>query len=428
MQAVHNVLRGRSLDDALETARRSLTEARDLALLQALCYGVLRDWRLLEALSAMMLRSAPADQRLQILLALGLHQLRSMRIPAHAAVAATVDCCPELQLHRFRSVVNAVLRRYQREQPALDARVASDARINHSHPDWMAERFRLDWGSDAGALMAANNVQAPMVLRVNRRRISRDDYLQRCQQLQIGAQALAGCADGVMLEQALPVEQIPGFVAGEVSVQDGSAQFAAALLAAEDDQRVLDACAAPGGKTAHLLEHAHLDLLALDCDPQRLHKVQTNLQRLGLQARCQSADAARIADWTGPDTRFDRILLDAPCSGSGVIRRHPDIKWLRRASDLERLAAQQLSLLNALWPLLAPGGKLVYATCSTFYAEGDGVIRDFLRQTPSARRLPIALPVGQATALGWRIAPGGGFDGFYYAILERPLRRGPAPT
>ncbi|MBX3604352.1 MAG: 16S rRNA (cytosine(967)-C(5))-methyltransferase RsmB [Piscinibacter sp.] len=321
--------------------------------------------------------------------------------------------------------VNAVLRRFLRERDDLAAAVERDPAGRHSHPRWWIDRLRQDWPAQWQALLEANNAHPPMVLRVNRRRGSVADYLARLATAGIEARPAGGAA--VVLARPCPVPQLPGFADGDVSVQDLAAQRAAPLLTGTGlppGARVLDACAAPGGKTAHLLECADLDLLALDADAARLVRVHETLARLGLQATTRAADAARPEDWW--DGRpFDAILLDAPCSASGIVRRHPDVRWLRRAADIPALATLQARLLDALWPTLAPGGRLLYATCSVFRAEGQGQIDAFLQRHGDARvpadppspghLLPLPDNDPDRPAPGPAATP----DGFFYSLLEK---------
>lgn len=408
---------GRSLDAALVQYQVGVI-VRDQPLVSALAYGVLRDYRYLDLLSRPLLKHAPQPV-LHALLLVGLYQLRSMRIPAHAAVHATVSAAPKLGLGKARGMVNAVLRRCQREMARLEAAVPKQAGIRHSHPDWLVARLVEDWGGQADAILQANNTPAPMHLRVNRRATRRDAYLRQLAAAGIAARAPAGLADAVKLEQAVPTTALPGFTQGQVSVQDIAAQRAADLLALTDGQRVLDACAAPGNKAAHALERAAIDLLALDVDADRLATLQANLARLDLRAQTRAGDALRPEDWWDGHP-FDRILLDAPCSGTGVIRRHPDIKWLRRAADIDAAQKRQQALLAAVWPLLAEGGLLVYATCSILRAEGVDVVQPFVQATPAAEHVPIQAGWGAAEAVGRRTAPGeAGGDGFYYACIRR---------
>lgn len=421
-RAVARVFGGSSLDDAIAEARRQAAP-RDLPLIRSMAYGVLREHgQLLALANAMLARPLHEEPELLALIEVGLYQLRRMRIPAHAAVADTVAAATVLDRPHHAGLVNALLRRYQREREALEAALPGDAPTRFNHPAWLIDAIRADWPADWQRVLEAANEHPPLSLRVNRRRISREAYLDRLRAAGLAARAVAECADAVVLDSAVPVESLPGFDAGEVAVQDVSAQLMADLLRLEDGLRLLDACAAPGGKTSHALERASLDVLALDIDARRLGRVHDNLRRLGHSATVRAADAGLPRDWW--DGRpFDRILLDAPCSGTGVIRRHPDIRWLRRADDIERLARTQLYLLRTLWGLLAPGGVLVYASCSVLSAEGEQVARRFLMEEPQAKHDPIEADWGERLKLGRRIAPGGVFDGFYYVRLVKPPRK-----
>lgn len=423
-RAVTQVLAGASLDDALAAARRHCGE-RDLPLIKSMAYGVLREHAQLLALSNSLLqRPLENEPEISALLEVGFYQLRRMRIPPHAAVADTVAAVAALDRPRMSGLVNALLRRYQREREALEAALPKDSATTHSFPQWIVDRIRDDWGDAAESVLAASNEQAPLVLRVNRRRIDRAGYLAKLQAAGLAAQAIEALPEAIALESAVPVEKLPGFADGEVSVQDASAQLMGQLLDLEDGQRLLDACAAPGGKTSHALELANVQVTALDIDRDRLHRVHDNLRRLGLNAaEIKAADATKPSLWWD-EQPFDRILVDAPCSGSGVIRRHPDIRWLRRADDIARFADRQKNLLTALWPLLAPGGVLVYATCSIFKGEGEDVVKQFLVRIPDAKQEVIDTSAwGEPRRLGRRIAPNGPFDGFYYAKLVKPKRR-----
>ncbi|MGQ0502847.1 MAG: 16S rRNA (cytosine(967)-C(5))-methyltransferase RsmB [Panacagrimonas sp.] len=424
-QVVAAVLGGRSLDDALPVADEHLAAPGDRGLLRALAYGVLREHLLLAAIAGRMLKAPLVDEpQIAALIEVGLFQLRSMRVSAHAAVSETVEACVLLGKPERRPLVNALLRRYQRDSRALEVAAADDAAKRYSYPTWLVDAIRCDWPENWERVLAAGNEQGPLSLRVNRRRISREDYAARLRASGLAFREVPCAPDALILESAVPVERLPGFAEGEVSVQDASAQLAAELLDLAPGLRVLDACSAPGGKTAHALERADLDLLALDSDASRLDRVQDNFRRLGLSAELRAYDAGRFGDrWNG--ALFDRILLDAPCSGTGVIRRHPDIKWLRRFDDIPRMAAEQFRLLSALWPLLAPGGRLVYATCSVLAAEGEDVVRKFFMQAADAKHEPIVATWGEARRFGRRLAPGGDFDGFYYACLRKSVRAAP---
>ncbi|MGQ0586226.1 MAG: 16S rRNA (cytosine(967)-C(5))-methyltransferase RsmB, partial [Gammaproteobacteria bacterium] len=375
---------------------------------------------LLTTLAARLL-AKPLDKapEVQALLLCGLHQLRSMRMPAHAAVAETVNAVALLEAHWARGMVNAVLRRYQRERRDLEDALPTDPVVRLSHPTWLVDAIRRDWPRAWKKVLLENNEQAPLALRVNRRRLTAAEYLAR----ELPGAGLTGHAvkdapDALVLDEAVPVTELPGFEDGVVSVQDTAAQLSFELLDVNPGQRVLDACAAPGGKTAHILERVACELTALDVDAQRLKRVEENLARLKLKAAVKTGDAREPKAWWD-GTPFDRILCDAPCSGTGVIRRHPDIKWLRRPGDLPRMAQTQLELLHALWPLLAPRGVLVYAVCSVLRQEGADVVEQFLAREPTARALPIDAAWGEAHPPGRRLAPGGDFDGFFYARLEK---------
>jgi 16S rRNA (cytosine967-C5)-methyltransferase len=419
---IARVMSGRNLDEALQQTAGLLPQ--DMGLLKALVYGVVREHSLLSALASQML-SKPLDKdpEMQALLLVGLYQLRSMRIPPHAAVAETVNATADLSKPWARGLTNALLRRYLRERDTLEAALPPYQAIRYSHPDWMIRAVQRDWPQRWEALLEANQQAGPLTLRVNRRQLSRDSYLEQLKTAGIEAQPVPEVPQAVVLTQAVPVDQIPGFAEGVVTVQDASAQLAAALLDLQDGQRVLDACAAPGGKTTHILELADVEVLAIDSDAQRLPRVQENLDRLHFKATLKAADGTRPSTWWD-DRPFDRILLDAPCSGTGVIRRHPDIKWLRRQDDIPQMAAVQLRLLHMLWPLLKPGGLLVYASCSILREEGEDIVSRFLAQQGEAREQVIEAGWGEACAVGRRIAPGGVFDGFYYACLRKSAPAG----
>jgi 16S rRNA (cytosine967-C5)-methyltransferase len=358
------------------------------------------------------------EPQLHALILAGLFQLRSMRVAEHAAVSETVSAAIELDKPWAKGLVNAVLRRYLRERDALEAAIPDDPATRFSHPQWLIDRLRADWPQRWPEILAANQQPGPMTLRVNRRQRTRDEYLSLLKTRGIEATPVEHVPEALRLAEPIAVDDLPGFSAALVSVQDASAQLAAHLLDAREGHRVLDACAAPGGKAAHILELADAHLLAIDDDAERLKRVRLTFERLQLKASWKRADATRPSTWA-QGLSFDRILIDAPCSGTGVIRRHPDIKLLRRREDIAQMAAVQLRLLHMLWPLLAPGGVLVYAVCSVIAEEGAELVQKFLSQQKDAAELPIEAPWGEACAVGRRIAPGGDFDGFYYARLQR---------
>lgn len=414
---------GRSLSSALPAQLAQTPLTRDAGLVQELCFGTARYHPRLQALLACLIDRPlkRKDSEVQALLLLGLYQLLYMRIPAHAAVAETVSAARQLGKEWASGLINGVLRNFQRNSASLLADVDADDASALAHPAWLLAMVRKAWPEQWREILIANNARPPMTLRVNARRVTRDDYQARLAAAGMDAIAVAGVASAITLAAPRDVHELPGFADGDVSVQDAAAQLAAFLLDLAPGQRVLDACAAPGGKTCHILEHeaALAELVALDSDARRLVRVQENLDRLGLQASLVCADAGDVAAWWD-GVGFDRILLDAPCSATGVIRRHPDIKLLRRADDISLLVAEQQRLLKALWPLLKPGGRLVYATCSILPRENARQIAGFLQRQPDARELPMALDWGLACSHGRQQLPGEqGMDGFYYAVLER---------
>ncbi len=421
--AVQAVRAGQSLTDALA---RCPAEARPGA--QALAFHVLRRLGSAQALRARLVPKAPApplDALLLTALALAWPAAEALPYAEHTLVDQAVAAA-RARTKAGAGFVNAVLRRFLRERDALVAAVQDDPVARHNHPRWWIARLRRDWPEHWQALLDADQQHPPMTLRVNARRLSAAAYVEQLREAGLAAVALDDQA--VVLAQPCPVTRLPGFADGAVSVQDAAAQRAARLLV--DDgrlapgARVLDACAAPGGKTAHMLERADLDVLALDSDPARLVRVDDTLARLGLQARTLAADAgAPQAWWDGRP--FDAILLDAPCSASGIVRRHPDVRWLRREADIAALARTQARLLDALWPLLKPGGRLLYCTCSVFRAEGQDQTDAFLQRQPGAsvpsdppspgHLLPLPdnrsdrrAPVGEAVP-----------DGFFYTLIEK---------
>lgn len=415
-QQIHEVCaKGISLADSLPLRLAELADARDRALVQEMVYGVLRHRRRLQSLREKLLAQPLKNPNgmLASLLLVGLYQLLYLRVPAHAAVSETVNACEDLDEGRARGLVNAVLRRAQREAAQLLPVIDEQTVVRYSHPDWLLAHWR--GRCDIDKVMEENNAQAPMTLRVNRQRISVADYQQQLQAIGISAHTLDGVADALVLEQAVDPTSLPGFDAGLISVQDAAAQLAAGFLDLQPHLRVLDACCAPGGKTVHMLEREPtLEVVAVDSDAQRLPRVRENLARAQVNAQCIVADVAAIDYWWDKKP-FDRILCDAPCSATGVIRRHPDIKWLRRERDVAALAKTQLSLLQALWKTLAVDGLLLYATCSTLAAENDEVIQRFLETTPDAKLQPL-----DDNHNTWQIWPGENqMDGFFYARLRK---------
>ncbi len=418
---------GRSLDAAIADYDGRVS-SNDRSLLRMLCYGVLRyHWQLEawadELLSRPLMRK---DSVIKALLSVGLYQLSDTRVPDHAAVSQTVEAARLLRRPKHAGLINACLRRFQRDKPALEPRLDDECRWNH--PRWMIETLKRDWPDDWEAILEANNERAPMWLRVNSSRQGAADYRGKLAAAGISADVLPGVPDALRLSHPASVDALPGFADGGASVQDAAAQLAARWLLSKTRGRILDACAAPGGKSGHLLEvgGGAVELTAVERDASRIDSIRQNLDRLGLAATIIAADASKPGAWW--DGRpFDGVLLDAPCSATGVIRRHPDIKLLRRASDVEELRRLQGALLEALWPLLAPGGCLLYATCSTLAAENDGVVSAFLEGHDDAAEDEV-LPNNNIRDLmrrkvcGYQVLPGtAGLDGFYYACLEKKV-------
>jgi 16S rRNA (cytosine967-C5)-methyltransferase len=407
------LLEGRSLTlalDGIRAAHRDL-DSRELAAAQDLSYRVMRGYGRLHFFLAALAGRPLVPPELAGLVLVALAELEGGETPAYAAVNEAVSLAGR-RFPRARGFVNALLRGYLRRREELAAAAALDPVARWSFPAWWIERLQAAWPGQWQAILAAQNAHPPMSLRVNRRRLALPAYQARLAEAGIPARQ-AGEA-GLILDKPMPVGELPGFREGQVSVQDLGAQLAAPLLEVADGMRVLDACAAPGGKTAHLLEMADLDLLALDVDERRLGRVADNLGRLGLSARLATGDAGEpVAWWDGRP--FDRILLDAPCTASGVVRRHPDGKWLKRPADATGLAEQQARLLEAVWPLLKQGGKLLYATCSVFPEENAHQVEAFLRRHADAHRDSIALPGGDEGQL----LPDRDHDGFFYARIVK---------
>jgi 16S rRNA (cytosine967-C5)-methyltransferase len=418
---------GRSLDELLAG---DADEGSARGLKRSLAYGTLRwHFRLIEILAR--LTERPVDRmqpELRALLEVGLFQLLSGETAEHAAVAETVNAARELGFARGAGFVNAVLRRFQREKAAVLQSVDVDLAVRTAHPRWFVEALQRERPAAAVAILEANNAHPPMWLRVNRQRASVAEYQDALVAAGWQAQRHPQAPDALLIEPAADVRTLPGFAAGQVSVQDAAAQLAVELLAPQPGERILDACAAPGGKTCHILERVGgpCHVTALDVSAARLDRVHENLARLGLSADVRAGDLATPADWWDRKA-YDRILLDVPCSATGVIRRHPDIKLLRRASDIPPLARRQRELLRAAWSLLAPGGTLLYTSCSVLWAENEAVVAEFLRTTAGAEDRTALLTKGWGPGAAGSVGPGylnlpgaAGMDGFYYACLVRP--------
>ncbi|MFK3645501.1 16S rRNA (cytosine(967)-C(5))-methyltransferase RsmB [Pseudomonas protegens] len=425
-KALTAVLNGKASLNSSLPIQLDKVEARDRGFTQDLAFGTARWQPRLSALAAKLLQKPfkAADADVEALLLVGLYQLLYTRVPAHAAIGETVGCADKLKKPWAKALLNAVLRRAQRESETLLAELEHDPVVRTAHPRWLQKSLKAFWPEQWEAICAANNAHPPMILRANRRHHSRDAYLKLLSEAGVAAKACVYSQDGIVLDEALDVRSLPGFAEGWLSVQDEAAQLAAELLELAPGQRVLDACCAPGGKTCHILEvqPALAGVVAVDLEAKRLVRVRENLDRLGLDAQLIAADGRDTQAWWDGKP-FQRILLDAPCSATGVIRRHPDIKLTRQPEDIAALAQLQGELLDAMWQALEVGGILLYATCSTLPTENTEVIEAFLARTPGARELDIGGQLGQPAA-GLKqphgrqlLAQEGGHDGFYYAKL-----------
>jgi 16S rRNA (cytosine967-C5)-methyltransferase len=414
-------LRGASLREVMQRDAPKLADPRDRALLMALLSEGARWWlRFDAAIDGLLEKSLRhKDPAVHALLVLGLVQLEILELRDYAAVAATVEAVRVLKRPQLAGLVNAVLRRWQRERETLLAQLDAKAQTRHAHPQWLANALQHDWPEQAEAVMAADNAEPPLTLRVNRQRSERQALINQLHAAGYEATPHPWLPDALMLPHSSDVTRMPGFEDGWFAVQDGAAQVAADLADLRDGLRVLDACAAPGGKACHLLERANIDLTALEFDASRAERIRQNLMRLRLNAKIAIGDAGAPSSWWKGQP-FDRILIDAPCSATGVLRRRPDVRLHRRESDVTAMHAQQRRILSALWPLLAQGGRLVYITCSVLRAENEVIVGDLLASQADAEIVEFILPAGQAAALGWQILPGDGdLDGMYYAVLRK---------
>ena len=403
-RAIASVASGRSLDQAIDrrTAQGALTD---------LCYGTLRRYGRVQFLVDALSRKGATPPHVQALLWCALYAFESGRYAEYTVVDQAVRACALLEQWQARGYVNALLRAYLRERVSLEQRIAAHDEAHYQHPGWWIDALRRDHARQWQAILEAGNTHPPMCLRVNRRRVQLDAMLVRLADAGLSVRRVGSCA--LLLEKPVPVERLPGFAEGLVSVQDAGAQQCAPLLDLVVGQRVLDACAAPGGKCAHILESADVQVTALDADPERAARIEPGLSRLGLAATVRAADCTALDTWWDGQP-FERVLADVPCTGSGVARRHPDIKWLRRAGDVRSFATRQGAILDALWRVLAPGGKLLYVTCSVFCDENDAVLDAFCARTSQSRRRELA---GSVTP---QRLPCAEHDGFFYGLLEKP--------
>lgn len=420
--AVNQVLSGRNLTLALPAVLAAFPNAtpQQRGAAADLSYATLRFYGEINAYLTLLLEKPLTDDRIQALLLVAIYQLLHDKAEAFTVVNQAVHAVSQFRKPAAKSwakgLVNAILRNFLRKKDSLSAQLASSEVALYSYPQWWINKIRAQYPAHWQAMLAAGNQHPPMTLRVNVNKISIEDYLQLLVTQGMEATAIGGQA--VVLNKPLAVEKIPGFSEGMVSVQDYGAQLAAQMLEVETGMRVLDACCAPGGKTGHILELADVELTAMDSDAERLQRVQENLNRLGLRANLLAADAA-ATDWY--DGRpFDRILADVPCTASGIVRRHVDIKWLRRDADVASFTAQQAKILPNLWQLLAKGGKLLYVTCSVFHEENQKQVDKFLSQHPDARQLPLSLgSFKNLTQQDGQLIPSTAHDGFFYALLQK---------
>ena len=412
--AVAQVLAGRNLNQVLLGlfSRRPPLTPQQRAAAQDMSYGTLRFYGTLSAILDLLLQKPLQDEAVRALLLVALYQLQYSKAADHAVVDHAVKTVQAIKKAWAKGLVNAVLRNFLRQRPALLEQAASGEEGRYSHPQWWIDKLRRQYPENWQGMLETNNQHPPMTLRVNCRESTTEDYLALLRRHGIAGRQTG--ENAILLDQPLAVDRLPGFGAGMVSVQDAGAQWAARLLDVADGMRVLDACAAPGGKAAHLLELAGIELTALDHDPERLKKIEQNLRRIKLKALCVAGDAAKPEDWWDGKP-FQRILADVPCSASGVVRRHPDIKWLRREADIAAFARQQAQILDALWRVLVSGGKLLYATCSVFAEENQEQIARFLSRHEDAQVLPLSL----AEAGTGQLIPNHQHDGFYYALLYK---------
>jgi len=422
-QIVTQVIKNkRSLSECLEKGLSTLPDSRERALAQSLCYGVLRWLPRLESLLNLLLKKSlkSKDYDIKALLLIGLYQHLYCRMPPHAATAATVNVTRHLKKTWATGLVNAVLRNFQRQQIDLLDKIDKNISAKFAHPRWFLNRLQRDFPENWEFLAQANNAHPPMSLRINALLTSREAYLATLKESHIEAHSIPYTRYGITLARPLPVDKLPYFSNGWVSVQDGAAQLAVELLDVPEGSRVLDACAAPGGKTAHLLEQNKVGILfALDNQAQRVEKIKETLKRLHLSAIVCHADATQPEKWWDAQ-HFDRIILDVPCSSSGVVRRHPDIKFLRQNSDIAQFVEQQAKLLDSVWTVLKPQGKLLYITCSVFAEENHLQMQNFLKKHKNAREIPLTVEWGHALPVGRQILTGEHqFDGFYYALCQK---------
>ena len=415
---VGRVLAGRSLDSELTAVWRqhATLSPQQRGAVQDVAYGALRHLGYVDAAIDRLLSRPLTDLPVRNLLQVTLYQLMHTKAHSYAIVNHAVPAAAKLDFPKAQGLVNAVLRNFLRRRDELDAAIMATDLGRYSYPQWWIDRVAAEYPEAWREILDAGNARPPLTLRVNRRKITRDNYLEMLKLQDIAAHVVG--RQGIVIEKPRPVSLLPGFAEGQVSVQDAGAQMAAELLDVADGMRVLDACAAPGGKAAHLLELADIDLTAADIDAQRLQRVTENLTRLSLNAKLLQADAGNPAAWRNAGL-FDRILADVPCTASGVVRRHPDIKWLRKPTDIAAMAQRQTQILDTLWQLLGSGGKLLYATCSVFSEENGQQVEQFIARHDDARQIAVSLSAEGLRQSHGQLFPDAAHDGFYYALLEK---------
>ena len=417
-EAVEQVFAGRNLGVSLEAifSRHKNITPQQRAVAQDLSYGALRFYGQVASLLSQLLEKPLPDERVRCLLLVAIYQLQHDKAAAHTVVDQAVKAASAFKKPWAKGLVNGVLRNFLRQQDTLLVKLQGNEIAEFSYPEWWINKLKFQYPEDWQAMLSAGNQHPPMTLRVNQRCISAPDYMAKLQAAGIEAALLGGNA--VMLEKHLPVDKIPGFFEGEVSVQDFGAQLAGYALDIQGGQRVLDACCAPGGKTGQILELANVDLVAIDNDAARIARTESNLDRLNLKANLQVGDAANPEAWWDGKF-FDRILADVPCTASGIVRRHVDIKWLRREADIQSFSKQQARILPALWQLLAKGGKLLYVTCSVFYEENQRQIDAFLKTHSDAVQLPLTESISGLDLKNGQLQPSAKHDGLFYALLQK---------
>lgn len=417
-EAIGQVFAGRNLGVVLESlfARYSNITPQQRAVAQDLSYGTLRFYGAIEALLDQLLQKPLEDAKLQCLLLVAIYQLQYDKAASHTVVDQAVKAASQSKKTWAKGLVNGVLRNFLRQQPELVANLKDNEFATYSYPAWWVTKLKYQYPDNWQSMLEAGNQHPPMTLRVNQRQILVADFVSKLEAEGIVSQALG--ANAVTLDKPIPVDRIPGFSAGEASVQDYAAQVAGYALDLKDGQRVLDACCAPGGKTGQILELADVDLVAVDNDVTRIALTQSNIERLKLKATLLVGDAANsVVWWDGKP--FDRILADVPCTAAGIVRRHVDIKWLRREADIASFTKQQAQILPSLWQVLAKGGKLLYVTCSVFQEENQRQIDSFLKLHADAEQLPLDQPLAGLILNNGQLLPSAQHDGLFYALLQK---------